>query len=262
MLSVGDARPMSKSNGIRIAATSDIHGFLDGLDEEVREVNPHVLVIAGDIHPCRLDIDADTWFRKKFFPMVSEWAKKSIHVVAIPGNHDFWLSDYLSGKIECELPPNFHLLLDKEETVYGLRFYGTPWVPWINGKWCFEASDRTLEYEFSKIPDGVDILISHSPPQIEHQLIDISTQYDKRYWRHFGSKALLAQIHKASPRTLFCGHIHSGKHTAVRIECSYGTVCYAHNVSRVNEQYNIAYGLTTVRMTPTDLHNRASMGRI
>lgn len=240
---------MQKSNGIRIAATSDIHGFLDGLNEEVGKVNPHILVIAGDIHPCRIDINADTWFRNKFFPMVREWAKKSIQVVAIPGNHDFWLSDYLAGKIECELPPNFHLLLDEEEIVYGLRFYGTPWVPWINGQWCFEASDKTLSYEFSKIPEKIDILITHSPPLIKHGQIDISTQNDKRFWRHFGSKELKKEIEGKAPHLVLCGHIHSGEHKCNIIEnstSSYNTLCY--NVSRVDERYHITYPLTVIEV--------------
>jgi Icc-related predicted phosphoesterase len=240
---------MSKSKAIRIAATSDIHGFLDGLDEEVRKVNPHILVIAGDIHPCYIDINADTWFRNKFFPMVSGWANKSIHVVAIPGNHDFWLNQYLAGKIECELPPNFHLLCDSEETIYGLRFYGTPWVPWINGRWCFEASDKTLAYEFSRIPEKTDVLITHSPPLIKHREIDISTQNDKRYWRHFGSKELKNEIKCKSPHLVLCGHIHSGEHKCSIIETStsyHNTLCY--NVSRVNEQYRVTYPLTVLEV--------------
>lgn len=250
---------MSNSNAIRIAAISDIHGFLDGLDEEVRNVNPHILVIAGDIHPCLIDINADTWFRNKFFPMVREWAKKSIHVVATPGNHDFWLSNYLSGKIECEVPPNFHLLLDKEETLYGLRFYGTPWIPWINGRWCYEVSDKTLAYAFSQIPNGIDVLIAHSPPLIKHGLIDISTEHDKRFWRHFGSKELKREIEFKAPHLVFCGHIHSGDHKCNLINNSsstYNTLCY--NVSRVNERYLTTYPLTVVEVrdkTIVEFHN-------
>lgn len=233
---------------VRIAATSDIHGFLEGLDEEVRSINPHVLVIAGDIHPCFIHIDADRWFRNEFFPIVREWAKKSIYVVAIPGNHDFWLTDYLAGKIECELPHNFHLLLDMEEIFYGLHFYGTPWVPWINGRWCFEASDKTLEYQFAGIPERVDILVTHTPPHINHQQIDISTQHDQRYWRHFGSKELLREVKLKAPRYLFCGHIHSGSHEFHTIECANDRVCCAYNVSRVNEDYNVHYPLKTIEV--------------
>lgn len=240
---------MSESSEIVVAATSDIHGFLDGLEEEVLSINPHILVIAGDIHPCYIHIDADRWFRDEFFPFVRELAKKSIYVVAIPGNHDFWLTDYLAWKIDCELPPNFHLLLDKEEIFYGLHFYGTPWVPWINGNWCFEASNKTLEYAFAGIPESrIDVLIAHSPPLINHQQIDISTQKDRSCWRHFGSRELLKEIKLKSPRYLFCGHIHSGDHGVHNIECEGGRICSAYNVSRVNERYEVSYPLTVVRI--------------
>ena len=234
-----------------VAAISDIHGFLDGLDEEVHSINPHVLVIAGDMHPCRIDMNADQWFRNKFFPMVRGWANKSIHVVAIPGNHDFWLNDYLAGRIDYELPPNFHLLCDSMETIYGIRFYGTPWVPWINGKWCFEASDKTLEYAYSKIADEVDVLVTHSPPHINHEFVDISLDHQKAFWRHFGSKALSAEIRKKKPMVSFCGHIHSGQHDGVSIKDDGGNeVCKCYNVSRVNEQYQVKYPLTVVRLNP------------
>lgn len=240
---------MSKSNEVVIAATSDIHGFIEGLDEEVRSVNPHVLVIAGDIHPCYINIDADRWFREEFFPMIREWARKSIYVVAIPGNHDFWLNNYLAGKIECELPPNFHLLLDKEEIFYGLHFYGTPWVPWINGRWCFEASDKTLEYEFAWIPEGIDVLITHSPPEIKNKFVDISMTHDKRYWRHFGSSALTKEIQAKAPHIVFCGHIHTGDHKCNVINTTsaqHNSLCY--NVSRVDEQYKVTYPLTVLKV--------------
>ena len=247
---------MSKSDEIVVvAATSDIHGFLDGLEEEVLSVNPHILVIAGDINPCRIDITAHDWFENEFFPMVRRWANKTIHVVAIPGNHDFWLNEYLRGEVDIELPPNFHLLCDSQETIFGLRIYGTPWVPWINGSWCWEASNRTLAYEFSKIPTNLDILITHSPPRIPSQYVDISTQRPKESWRHFGSEELYQEIRGKNPWHLFCGHIHSGDHKEQQIECTRRRACRVHNVSRVDERYRIAYGLTTVRIKLADKYN-------
>ena len=116
------------------------------------------------------------------------------------------------------------------------------------GKWCFEASDKTLEYEFAGIPEGIDVLITHSPPQIYHQQIDISTQYDQRYWRHFGSQELLLEVKLKAPRYLFCGHIHSGCHDLHNIKCESGKICSAYNVSRVNEDYNVTYPMTVVRV--------------
>lgn len=236
---------MSKT--IRIAATSDLHGFLDGLEDELTKIKPDVFVIAGDIHPCRIDMDADKWFMETFFPFVEG---QEIPVVAIPGNHDFWISDTLTYNYDWIMkspPKNFHLLCDSEATFYGLRFYGTPWVPYINGRWCFEASNVTLKYQFSKIPKGVDVLITHSPPQMKHKFIDISIDRPKANWRHFGSQELTEAILEKFPHLLFCGHIHSGDHQCLEIrdrEDNLITPCF--NVARVNEQYNVAYPVQEV----------------
>lgn len=232
---------------IKIAAVSDLHGELDGFAGEVHSIKPDVLVIAGDMHPCRIDVSADRWFEKQFFPLMAEL---KIPVIAVPGNHDFWLNEYLCRSNDPSLlPPNFHLLCDGGMGVCGLTFYGTPWVPWISGRWCFEASDNSLAYQFSKIPYGVDVLIAHSPPNIKHELIDISTENDERCWRHFGSKELTREIRIKKPRIVFCGHIHSGQHGPTILKDALGNkVCPCYNVSRLSERYSVTYGLTEVNI--------------
>lgn len=239
---------MNGNRDIVIAATSDIHGFLDNLESEVKSINPDILVIAGDINPCRIDINAQDWFLSHFFPLIKSL---DIPVIATPGNHDFWLNRFLSLPDLKQLPgipSNFHLLCDQEETICGLKFYGTPWVPWINGKWCWEASDETLKYEFSKIPQNVDVLITHSPPWINHELVDISLDHQKSFWRHFGSKDLTQVIREKRPKVSVCGHIHSGQHKGVIIKDDKGDeVCKCYNVSRVNEKYQVHYPLTVLK---------------
>ena len=242
------SRMSGERNLMKIMATSDLHGNLEGLDP----TGADIVVLAGDIAPLRGRgawhiNDQKKWINKRF----REWTASfpDIQFVVIPGNHDFWLTDYLAGKIECELPPNFHLLLDKEEIFYGLHFYGTPWVPWINGKWCFEASDKTLEYEFAGIPKGIDVLITHSPPEIKHKFVDISMTHDKRYWRHFGSAALTKEIQAKAPHIVFCGHIHTGDHKCNVINTTsapHNSLCY--NVSRVDEKYQVTYPLTVLKV--------------
>ena len=218
---------------VKVIATSDLHGLLDGLPEICSAQKPDVLVIAGDMHPALIWEDPDSWFRSRFFSFV---ASLPCEVVAVPGNHDFWLAAHASD-MESIAPKNFHLLIDSEVSVCGLRFYGTPWVPWISGRWCFEDKDENLKDRFALIPKGVDILVSHSPPKFPRSNLDVSTQHDERYWRHFGSDSLSAAIVRAKPRYCFCGHIHSGDHGEFKAPC--GTRIF--NVSRVNEQYNVHY---------------------
>lgn len=236
-------------SGIKIAATSDIHGFLERFEEEILSIDPDILVIAGDIHPCRIDVNACEWFNTQFLPMVK---RIKIPVIAIPGNHDFFLTDVLAHGLkdwmERYAPKNFHLLCDSELSIEGLRFYGTPWCKYINGQWCFEASHETLKYIYSKIPYKVDVLISHTPPKIDNQFIDISMDRQEPYWRHYGSSALTDAIKSKIPRFVICGHIHSGDHTVCDVR--YGDkpfqVVPCFNVSRVNEEYKIAYPLKEI----------------
>lgn len=241
--------PGLMDKNIKIAATSDIHGFLDGLADQVENADPDILVIAGDINPCRIDINAQDWFVGEFFPLV-----ESLHVpvVATPGNHDFWLNKFLSHSDNANLvvpPANFHLLCDQEATICGLKFYGSPWVPWINGRWCWEGSDETLKYEFSKIPENVDVLITHSPPVINHKFVDISLDHSKSFWRHFGSNALTQAIKEKAPKVSICGHIHSGQHNGVVVKDDKGdAVCKCYNVARVNERYEVKYPLTVINI--------------
>ena len=97
-------------------ATSDLHGLCAGLQEACEIFCPAVLVIAGDLHPAVIGTDPDDWFRNTFFPIVS---KLRCEVVAIPGNHDFWLASHsqhifgTSSKNDIAkiAPKNFHLLL-------------------------------------------------------------------------------------------------------------------------------------------------------
>ena len=234
-----------KRRKVKILATSDLHGLLDGLPEICSVNKPDVLVIAGDIHPAIIGTDPDDWFRNVFFPFVRSLG---CEVIATPGNHDFWLASH-TETIAGIAPKNFHLLLDSEITVCGLRFYGTPWVPWISGHWSFEQDDDDLKDRFAAIPSDLDVLISHSPPKFPDCNLDVSMQRDQRYWQHFGSVSLANAIERAKPRYCVCGHIHSGSHGD--FTAPGGTRVF--NVSRVNEQYQVYYCPLLLEVEPAKM---------
>jgi Icc-related predicted phosphoesterase len=125
------------------------------------------------------------------------------------------------------------MLIDKLAEVKGLKIYGTPWVPIISYRWAFEAESDRLKQKFAAIPEGVDILLTHTPPR--HDFLDVSLDYgidsDK-----FGSSELADAIFVKKPKMCFCGHIHSGGHEMAKL-CN----TEVWNVSRVNESYEIAY---------------------
>lgn len=237
--------PTKIDKPIVIVATSDIHGLLEGIEEVCKNYNADILTISGDIEPADIFVSKPYWFERKFFPLIG---KLNCEVVATPGNHDFYLAaqyDAIKRNDKGSIPNNFHLLIDEETTVKGIRIYGTPWVPFIDGRWCFEGMDEDLADKFSLIPEGTDVLLTHSPPYIPHKAIDQSCDYPSEHRRHFGSKSLAKEIQKKWPRVCLCGHIHSGDHDPVAITTQkeglnfHGTEIF--NVSRVNENYTIAY---------------------
>lgn len=241
--------PVESEHPIVVAATSDIHGLLEGIEEVCRTRKVDILVIAGDIEPADLFTSKPYWFEHKFFPLIR---KLKCEVVVIPGNHDFYLSAHYVSIRRNEnktIPENFHLLIDEEVSLTGIRFYGTPWVPLIDGRWCFEGTDSDIADYFSLIPEGVDVLITHSPPLIPHKAIDQSCEYTPENRRHFGSKSLTEAIKSKSPSAVLCGHIHSGDHTHLGITSKSGKPVHIWNVSRVNEQYLIGYKIKILEMT-------------
>lgn len=110
--------------------------------------------------------------------------------------------------------------------------------------WAYEAEHDALVKKFSKIPANLDILLTHTPPHIPDSCIDRSMQWGG--YEAFGSSELAQAIFEKQPRNLFCGHIHSGTHDEVMFE---GCKCY--NVSRVDENYEIAYEPAVVEIFPS-----------
>ena len=134
---------------MRIMATSDLHGNLEGLNPQGADV----VVLAGDISPLRGRgpwhiNDQKKWINKKF----REWTESypDIQFVVIPGNHDFYPIAHILFKEQeidwkYEFSSNVHFLGDRGTEIDGVKFYGTPWVPIISYSWAFEGEPDTLK---------------------------------------------------------------------------------------------------------------------
>ena len=224
---------------IKIAAISDMHGMLEGLDPRGCEI----CVIAGDFSEQtgfgRAAMKAQhDWIHDEFFEWTGRFPDTTFIVVA--GNHDLCLdpamtSRYVSDSWKIEWPSNVKYLCDSGVEVYGLKFYGTPWVPIINYMWAFEAEHEKLKTVFSAIPENIDVLVTHSPPRLPGYLGDVSLEFGADSDK-FGSSELADAIFEKKPRRVFCGHIHSGSHNPFM----FGDTV-VQNVSRVNESYEVAY---------------------
>ena len=222
---------------MRIMATSDLHGNLEGGNPTGAEV----VVLAGDIAPLRGRgvwhiNDQKKWINKRFRDWTASYP--DMQFVVIPGNHDFYPIAHVLFKVMgidwgFGFSSNVHFLGDRGAEIGGVKFYGTPWVPIISYSWAFEGEHDTLVNWYSKIPSGVDVLVTHSPPRIHGSDVDRSLQTDSE---HFGSSELAEAIAEKCPRFVFCGHIHTGQHGGVDFESS-----RIYNVSRLDERYEIAY---------------------
>lgn len=227
---------------LRVFATSDLHGHLEGLDP----IGFDLVLIAGDIVPAQFFVDKRQWLIESFVPWVKSYPQAQF--VVIPGNHDMFAR---SERSLLDGVDNLHFLIDESVELYGLKIYGTPWVPPIDGHWAFEGKDEeNLRMKFAAIPQGVDILLTHTPPRIKGKKIDVSLQY-RNGSRPFGSVALTEAVKTKHPHLIICGHIHTGDHADTLIglpkDVNYHTLVF--NVSRIDEHYEIAYPPRTLTIT-------------
>ena len=210
---------------MKITCVSDLHGYYPKLE------GGDLLLVAGDLtahsnygelHNFELWL-ADQQYRKK---------------IVIAGNHDTYLCesafpfDNVSG---CEY------LRDSSTSFEGLKIWGSPCTKTFEGmnpkcKAFTVDTEEELEEKFSKIPDDVDIVVTHSPPY---------GMMDKVFDRHSGkimncgSPALLRRLSRTFPKLHVFGHIHEGygkyRPNLGFVDCA-GWPIYV-NASHVNEFY-------------------------
>ena len=236
--------------GMKMAFMSDLHGSLIDFKEKV-----DLVCIAGDIVPLEIQNDvfkSIAWFSGKFVP----WAEglDCAKVIFIGGNHDFFLqrivNQYFSGRnIDYSLYEKESaaadvikdkLMLPKkiiylQDTVYNYnhkKIYGTPWIPELS-RWAFYKSSEDLKEVFEKIPEDVDVLLTHSPGK---HVNDTGVSLQDYRMPEYGSQELSEAVFRKKPKYWFCGHVHSGNH----IMTEYGATTVA-NVSIKDENYRVSY---------------------
>lgn len=233
-------------NEIKIVSISDIHGNLD-----FKLPNGYILTISGDICPVKGSHSPTAqahWINNYFFPWCTNLLEhnKFMHIVFIAGNHDFIFQALLknsTGIFKLQYPERVHYLKDSLIDIDGAIIYGTPWTPTF-GNWAFMNSEHALDNYFSKIPNNVDILLSHGPMQDYNDTI---MQYPERTLGrdpHIGSSSLKKHVLRTLPKYVLVGHIHSGSHEPIKVYNSledFEKYSISVNVSLLNENYEIGY---------------------
>jgi len=177
----------------KITAISDLHGHL-----------PHklqggdILIVAGDLTARDTPKQLDDFWRWCLYQNFN-------HIVVIAGNHDTYLEN--NPEFFRDRGPDFYYLCDEYIEIEGVKIYGSPRSVYFEevNPLCsaFMLPDTDLIPYWEKIPDNLDILITHTPPWgILDQVIT------SREVRNCGSKYLTEVVLKKKPRYHIFGHLH------------------------------------------------------
>jgi Icc-related predicted phosphoesterase len=200
---------------MRIVIISDTHGA----HENLGPLKGDVLIHCGDFENLfRQESGAieqiDDWFGRQNFELI----------LCLGGNHDLAMEKRVqSGQ---PLLKNATFLTEGEVIHRGVKFFGASWVPMLDGH-AFFLDDERLEDAWDRIPDDVDVLMTHTPPA---GILDVSST-----GLRLGCKYLAARLKDLSPRLHCFGHVHASRgHRII------GDTTYL-NATSVNSNFQIAH---------------------
>lgn len=174
---------------MRIIALSDSHT----LHQRIKVPDGDVLVVAGDM--CGY---GDFIELSKF----NEWlgTLPHQHKIVIAGNHDRCFEEHRRQSVK--ILSNALYLQDSSVTISGVSFYGSPWTPeFCDWAFMLPRSSEQLNLCWSKVPTGVDVLITHGPP---NGILDTVRGH------HVGCEILRVALKRIRPKIHIFGHLHSG----------------------------------------------------
>ncbi len=169
----------------RFVCISDTHGRHEALGELP---DGDVLIHSGDA--CGRFDDFAAWFA----------SQPHEHKVYVPGNHDQEVEDN-PLRAQAILGSSVALLIEEEIEINGLRIWGSPWTPqfWY---WSFMYPQTRAEETWAKIPQGIDVLVTHGPPR--------SVLDQVRPGLNAGCPVLNRRVFEVRPKAHVFGHIHEG----------------------------------------------------
>lgn len=134
------------------------------------------------------------------------WFKglKIKHKIFVAGNHSSAIEKGLIKREEIE-DMGIHYLENEEITIGKLRIWGSPFSP-TYGNWCFQKPRNTINRLWEHIPEGIDILITHTPPK---GILDLT--YHGYNLENVGCSALAKRVKKVQPKVHCFGHIHDNE---------------------------------------------------
>ena len=176
---------------------SDTHTFHELLKEESCDI----AIFSGD---C--SIPRDRYENKKEVLNFLDWYARVLsgYKIFVAGNHDVSVESGLITEADF-LDRDIIYLKDEEVIVKGLKIYGSPWTPTFGSGWAFNRSRDKISRNWEKIPEDVDIVVTHGPPK---GILDLS--YNRENILEFcGDLALKKRMLHIQPKLVCFGHIHN-----------------------------------------------------
>ncbi len=178
---------------MRIVCISDTHNC----NEQIKVPDGDILIHAGD---------ATITGRVDEIVLFNSWFAKLPHRIKIfvAGNHD-WLFETNNNYARQLLSDEIIYLQDSSVEIEGLKFYGSPWQPRFFD-WAFNLMrGAELAEKWKLIPDDMDILITHGPPN------GILDEVPRKYFvENTGCEELRKRVEQIKPKLHVFGHIHRG----------------------------------------------------
>lgn len=214
---------------VRIVAISDIH-----LTKPELPIGD-ILIVAGDALN-RGSIEELIEFKTYLL----QEKHKFKHIVYVPGNHDRVLE---SNTQFCrQVLKDFIVLINEEVILENLRIYGSPYTP-ISYNWAFMLDSVGLKENADKIPENLDVLITHGPPA---NILDGHPMTGKPLGDYFLREA----VFQKKPCIHLFGHIHEhgGSHL------NFNDIHF-YNVAVCDEMYMPTNKITTIDLEPKYVYN-------
>lgn len=142
------------------------------------------------------------------------------HKVFIAGNHSSFI--FHNKKEVNKICKDLNIIyLENDWTLIdGISIWGSPITPNF-GNWWFMKDRSKMDKLYSSIPEWIDVVVSHGPPQ---KKLDLSYDRDGRL-EYCGCKSLANHIENRIKPALVCfGHIHSSQN------CINAGILYMNNI--------------------------------
>lgn len=142
-----------------------------------------------------------------------KWLNKQSakHIISVQGNHEKGVEkDFnLMKQIALEACPKVCFIDEGFLEIEGLKIWGSAITPeFHNWAWNRQRGDE-IKKHWDKIPEDIDVLITHGPPQDIGDGVP-SMVFGHKYIEHVGCWDLLQAVKRIKPKIHAFGHIHAG----------------------------------------------------